>query len=305
MSSAPALVLYGRTYWDAEVEVDLDSLAAGKGKQDVPVRVMLGGWGCNAARTLAPRFGEGAVRVVTVSSSLDLARLRAQLPDGVHVTAIDSGETARDMPPVSVIVNPSSACRLLRDPLGENDARWSWEAVPAEAHAARLHLIGRVPASFARDVVVAAAEHGGRTGWVGGDALPIELERELDVVCVNSAEAGRLLATDGAAPRDNALLLMERTDRPAAVRVVTGGSKSPTVAAVREPDGVRCYEASAALIPRERITRLKGAGDCFAATFLAATWFDAAGELLPAPRVAAALAEAQRATEDFITQEWP
>jgi len=52
VSTPPLITIYGRTYWDAEVEVDVPSLGAGKGKQDLPVRVVLGGWGCNAAANL-------------------------------------------------------------------------------------------------------------------------------------------------------------------------------------------------------------------------------------------------------------
>jgi hypothetical protein len=281
--SFPLVSIYGRTYWDAEVEVELASLGAGKGKQDVPVRVMLGGWGSNAAANLAARFAGEQLCVVTVASPLDRARLEAQLPPGVRVELLDSGEGAEGMPPIAVIVNPAGG---------------------SAAAGARLHLLGRVPVAFAQSAVAAAASGGGRTGWVGGDALPPELERELDVMCVNSAEAGRLLGTEQAAPEANARALLARTDRPGAIRVVTGRAEAPAVAAVREPEGVACYPAPATRIPGERITRLKGAGDCFASVFCAAAWFDGA-TLLAAPRVEAALAEAQRATEAFITQEWP
>lgn len=304
MSAPPRIAIYGRTYWDAEVEVDIASLGTGKGKQDLPVRVMLGGWACNAAANLAHRFDGAQLCVVTVASTLDLARLQAQLPHGVRLEVIDSGDTAASMPPIAVIVNPSSACRLLRDPLAHRDGLWEYPLVAEATAPARLHLLGRVPVPFAQGVAAAARAHGGRTGWVGGDALPPALEREFDMLCVNSAEAGRLLGTDGATPAANAAALLARTDRPGAVRVVTGGSKAPTVAAVREPAGARCYTAPASLIPRERITRLKGAGDCFAAHFLAATWFGDDGTFLSEPRVAAALVQAQQAAEAFITQAW-
>ncbi|MHC5019447.1 MAG: hypothetical protein ACYTGX_04935 [Planctomycetota bacterium] len=304
MSAPPLIAIYGRTYWDAEVEVEIASLGAGKGKQDLPVRVMLGGWPCNAAANLAPRVGGDRLCVVTVCNPLDVARLAAQLPPGVRVETIDSGETAADMPPVTVIVNPSGGCRLLRDPLEHRNALWEHTAVAPSVAEARLHLLGRLPAPFAQAVVEAAAVHGGRTGWVGGDALPPALERELDVMCVNSAEAGRLLGSEQAAPEANARALLARTERPGAIRVVTGRAEAPAVAAVREPQGVACYPAPATRISGERITRLKGAGDCFASVFCAAAWFDGPA-FLDAPRVEAALAEAQRATEAFITQEWP
>jgi len=303
--AGPAVVIHGRTYWDAEIEVAIESLGTGKGKRDLPVRVVLGGWAANAAGALAGRFPAGDVAVVTVSAALDLPRLCAQLPAGVRLEILDSGEDATAMPPVAVIVNPASDCRLLRDPMAGRDACWTPGSVEPATLAAPLHLLGRLPPDYARGVVDAAHANGGRTGWVGGDALPIELERDLDGMGVNSDEAGRLLQTDGAAPADNAVALLARAAAPGAVRVVTGRSAAPAVAAVRETDGVRCHEAPSTLIPRERITRLKGAGDTFAATFLAATWFDQEGVFQARPRVEAALADAQQAAEAFITQVWP
>ena len=74
-ASEPRVALYGRTYWDAEVEVELQTLGAGKGKVDAQVVTRLGGFAFNAARALAGRFAPGAVRVVTVAPSLDLPRL--------------------------------------------------------------------------------------------------------------------------------------------------------------------------------------------------------------------------------------
>ena len=56
------VAVYGRTYLDAELEVPLASLAEGKGKLDVEVRAVLGGFGCNAARALAARLPGRGVR---------------------------------------------------------------------------------------------------------------------------------------------------------------------------------------------------------------------------------------------------
>ncbi len=49
------IAIYGRTYLDAEVAVALAVLAEGKGKVDVEVTPVLGGFACNAARALARR----------------------------------------------------------------------------------------------------------------------------------------------------------------------------------------------------------------------------------------------------------
>lgn len=88
-------------------------------------------------------------------------------------------------------------------------------------------------------------------------------------MCVNSAEAGRLLGTEGRPPVENAAALAERAVAADAVRLVTGRGASPTAVAYRVGGEVRCHQAPREPIPPERIKTLFRAGDVFAANFLA------------------------------------
>src|SRR5438045_1630776 len=111
MPSEPLVAVYGRTYWDAEVELELSSLASGKGKVDAHVTGRCGGFAGNAARSLGPMFPSNAVRVVTVVSAHEEPRVRAALPEGV---ALDAVVTEGLGPlPINVILNPARECRIL------------------------------------------------------------------------------------------------------------------------------------------------------------------------------------------------
>lgn len=301
----PRLAIYGRTYLDAEVEVPIDSLATGKGKQDVRVAAGAGGFALNAARAIADRFSAGAVSVVTVSAWLDWPRLRQSLPDGVTLDAILAGPIDAPWPPVSVIVNPSAACRLLRDRVDDDAALWRADRVASGALAARLHVLGRLPAEFALDVLRRCRAADARFAWCGGYSLPLELERECDFLLVNSAEARRLLgvAEGSGTPRELAIVLAGRATREGAVRIVTGGGGAATTAAIRAGKTIRGHEARPAAVAPEKITTLKGVGDAFAATFLAAACFDDRGAPRRRPDVEGGLAAAQRAAGRFITRK--
>ncbi len=296
-----AVTLYGRTYLDAEVTVPLATLSEGKGKVDVRVHAELGGFGCNAARAIGSRLPAGSVHVVTVCSSLDLPRLRARIPAEVVVDAIvdDSDPTA--WPPISVIVNPAGECRLLRGPGDEDAAQWRLDRVAAGARTASLHILGRVPLPFVAELLAQRAA-AARIAWCGGDAISAELERELDLMCVNVAEAARLLETTDRSPNDLAQALARRAMRPGAVRLVTGRGDAPAVAAVREGGTVRCHEAMIpAKLPAGAIRTLKGVGDVFAARFLIEACVDPEGQPRTDLAIAQALEVAAQAATTFIT----
>lgn len=293
---------YGRTYLDIEVQVPLASLSAGKSKVDAKVATVHGGFACNAARALARRFAPDQVRVVTLTSWLDWPLLRESLPKQVALDAIVRGGGS-PLPPVSVIIDPARACRILRDPCDGDAAEWKVEQIPAGALAARLHVLGRLPPAFALAVLERSRSAKARFAWCGGDSLPRELEEECDVLCVNSAEAKRLLGETEATPRQLAEALAARARVRDAVRVVTGGGKAATAAAFRDGRAVRCREASPAPVRPERITRLLGVGDAFAAHFLAEACFDARQAARPRLEVARALAAAQEAAGKFITRK--
>jgi hypothetical protein len=300
VSAAPRIALYARTYLDAEVEVPLPVLAEGKGKLDVAVRTVLGGFASNAARALARRFPKETIRVVTVTSWLDWPRLRAGLPGDVVLDAIVTDTADAAWPPVSVILNPASTCRLLRSPRARDDARWSIERVPAGALAAPLQALGRLPADFVAGVFDRAHAAGARVAWCGGDALPRDLEVACDLVCLNVAEAARLLGSSSTSPRELALALAARA-RSGAVRLVTGRGASPAVAALKAGRRVRGFEgAPPAPIEPSRVGRFKGAGDVFAAHFLASACFDGRGTPRARLDLDAALSAARSATAKFI-----
>jgi len=296
-----AVTIYGRTYLDAEVTVPLATLSEGKGKVDALVHAELGGFGCNAARAIGARLPAGSVHVVTVCSSLDLPRLRARIPAGVIVDPIIDGSDPSAWPPISVIFNPAGECRLLRGRGEEDAAHWKLDCVAPDARAASLHLVGRVPPPFVAELLAHRAPTA-RIAWCGGDAISAELERELDLVCVNVAEAQRLLGTTKRSPGDLAQALAGRAARPGAVRLVTGRGDAPAVAAVREAGAVRCHEAALpAKLPAPRIRTLKGVGDVFAARFLIEACVDPAGQPRTTLAVAQALEVAAQAATEFIT----
>ncbi len=276
------LTVYGRAYWDVEVEVPFDVLPAGKGKVDARVVTRMGGFAFNAARALAGR----GVRLVTVAPRLDAQRLKDALPRGVRLDAIWTADRAPL--PASVILNPARECRILRQ-VGDGDARaWRLAQVPKAALAARLHVTGRLPQPFVAALLAHAHRSGARLAWVGGAALGPRLERACDLICVNAREAAQLVGTNDA-PRALATALAERARPEDAVRVVTGAGGAPTAVAFREGARVRVIEAAPA--PAKQIVTLLGVGDAFAATFVA-TAFD--GD------VGASLKAAQRAAGRFL-----
>lgn len=295
-----AVAIYGRTYLDAEVTVPLATLAERKGKVEAPVTAVLGGFGCNAARVIGPRLAPAPVRLVTVISPLDLRRLRAAVPAQVALDPLLDERDELAWPPLSVIINPAGECRLLRGLADDDEAQWTIDRVSPATLAARLHLIGRVPAAFVAGLLARRAA-GARIAWCGGDAVPPELEAELDVMCVNVAEAQRLLGTEERAPRVLAEALARRA-RPGTARLVTGRAEAPSVVALRVPDGVRCTAGAppAPLAPSE-IKSLKGVGDVFASRFLLAACLDPAGQPRPALELAGALASAGEAATTFLT----
>ncbi len=294
----PRIAIYGRSYVDAQVEIDLASLATGKGKVDARVVAGFGGFACNAARAISGRFPPASVRVVTAASWIDLPRLRAAIPAVVQLEALPTNAPDAAFPPISVVINPSTSCRILRDRMDHEDAAWRVNRVSSDALCAALQMMGRLPSRFASDVLRRCRANKGRFAWVGGDALPRALERECDLLCVNRREAGRLLGVQGGTPREMAAALAKRAKPADAVRVVTGAGKAPATAAFREGGRVHFLESRPRAV--SRIRRLLGVGDVFAARFMTTACFDSRG----APRrrldVAGALAAAQRAAEEFL-----
>jgi sugar/nucleoside kinase (ribokinase family) len=291
------VTLYGRTYLDAEVTLPLASLAEGKGKADVEVMPMFGGFACNAACALTGRLPPGSLHVVTVASSLDLPRLRSALPDDVELDAIIDPSQA--WPPMTVIVNPAAECRLLRGAIDHNADHWRVDRVSAVALSAALHVVGRLPATFVGDLLERVHANGARAAWVGGASLTREHEAAFDVICVNTAEAKQLLGSQSDSPRELATALAARAKTTDAVRLVTGRGSAPAAAAVRGST-VTVHEQAPAPIAKEQIRRLKGAGDVFAAHFVIDAVFDKQGALRTSLAVPGALESAHDVTSRYI-----
>jgi hypothetical protein len=293
-----SLAIYGRTYLDAEVTVPLATLAEGKGKVDVPVRAVLGGFGCNAARALAPRFPAGAVRLATVIPRPDVGRLRASVPSSVELDALVDERDDLAWPAVTVIINPASDCKLLRAASDDDAGQWTIDRISPATLAASLHVVGRLPAAFVcslRDRVPEA-----RLAWCGGHALPPAVEAELDLACVNASEAAHLLGTEERSPRVLAEALAARA-RIGAARLVTGRANAPATVAVRDAAGVRLFDAAPPIACASQVLTLKGVGDVFAARFLATACFDDAGARRVELELPGALAAARDAAHAFLT----
>jgi hypothetical protein len=288
------IALYGRTYLDAEVEIPLELLATGKGKVDVEVRTVLGGFPCNAARAVAGRVRAEDMAVVTRISALDLARLRAALPPGTTIRAIASDDDL-EWPPVTVIVNPARECRLLRSGRPGDLRAADLDPLPR----ADLHVFGRVDHSLVDDV--RNADERALLAWCAGGVGDTPAVHRCDLACVNTTEARALIGSDTASTRELAIALAERGGSRC-VRVVTGRGDAPSVAAVRGDAGVRCFESAPAPLPREQIRRLKGVGDVFAARFFVEAVFDERGQRRDELTVERALEIAQAAAARFMTE---
>jgi hypothetical protein len=287
-----AIAIYGRTYLDAELEVPIDQLATGKGKVDVEVRPMLGGFPCNAARALVGRLPAAEVAIVTRIPAIDLPRLRAAVPAGTQIHAV--AEDTLDWPAITVIVNPASDCRLLRTGrAGDLTA-----ADLGELPQATVHVFGRVDPSLVGDVRRAAPD--AVLAWCAGASASLSVLDECDIACVNTAEARTLLRSEGTT-RELALAFAERS-RPGCIRVVTGRGDAPTVAAVRDDHGARSVEAAPAPIPRGLIRRLLRVGDVFAARFVVEVTLDAQARRRTMFDVEPALHAAQAAAGEFMVR---
>ncbi|CAN5877681.1 hypothetical protein BH11MYX3_BH11MYX3_37120 [soil metagenome] len=294
------VAIYGRTYLDAELAIDLAVLAAGKGKVDVEVIPVLGGFACNAARALARRLPPHSIQLVTAIPAADRARLRAAVPPRVGIAPLVRPTLA--WPPISVIVNPANECKLLRGS-GDDDAdAWRLTRIGRAVRVAPLHVVGRVPIRFVRELRAHTRSTGALLAWCGGDGLPLALERELDLVCVNTAEARRMVGLPEAEPALLAQVLAARA-RPGGVRLVTGRASAPAVVAHHQHGGeITSYLRAPAPLAASRIRTKKGVGDVFAATFLIDTCFDRRGGWRKHLDVAGGLAAAQRAATTFLTR---
>lgn len=298
-----AVTFYGKTYWDAEIAVPLESLSQGKGKVDVPIEMAIGGFPSNAARAIGGMLSPNRICVVTGVAQTDESRVRDALPPGTVLGPL-SGYT-EILPAISVILNPATDCRILRDPGPAVEPGWRVDAVPDEAWSADLHVFGRLPLAFASEAMQRVRADGKRVAWCGGDALPPELEAQCDILCVNTAEGASLVGDEASSTRASAEALARRAAADGAVRLVTGRGANATIAAMRTDGEVRVFESEPAKIAREDIVGLLGVGDAFAATFLVTACFGPDGSSHDVIDVESGLARAQDAATHFITHPRP
>ena len=301
-----SVTFYGKTYWDVELQVPLQSLSEGKGKVDVPVTMTIGGFACNAARAIEG-FPSLGCCVVTVCAPADQARVQHALPAAASFYPMLSKDDPALLPDISVILNPASDCRILRDPGADDDASFRVDAIADESWRSELHVLGRVPLAFASALIEKLRQSGKRVAWCGGDALPQSVEEHCDVLCVNTKEASALLGVGvgEASTLELASRLAERAKSGEAMRLVTGRGSQPTIVAFREGDAIRTAESNPKAIPKEEIVGFLGVGDSFAANFLVTTFLMPDGSLRATPDPALGLAAAQEAASHFLTHPRP
>jgi sugar/nucleoside kinase (ribokinase family) len=253
------------------------------------------------------RQGSLGSTVVTACAPADRRRLQYALPENTTLCAILSEDDPALLPDISVILNPASDCRILREPGDAEDSRWTIESLSAGAWQSDLHLVGRVPLPFVRSLLPRLRQEGKRVAWCGGDALPLALEKECDALCVNTAEALSLLnlPAEASSTLELATALAERAAVSEAVRLVTGRGAQPSVVAVRHGGAIQTYASDPEPIARDAIVGFLGVGDAFAANFLVATYLQSDGSVRDPFDVAAGLAAAQAAATHFLTHPRP
>ena len=293
------IALHGKSYWDVIVAVPIATVAGGKGKVDARSNVRAGGLVWNAARALAATT---PVHIVTAAPAGEAARLAAMVPAGATLECLvgDGDDEDDGWLPVSVVLDPGGACRILRDRGDGLDARWHWSRVSAAAAAAKLHVLARLPEPFVADAVVAIHARGGRTAWCGGAELAPAIEPTIDLLCVNAREAAMLTGLSAEDPAACAHALATRAERDDAVRVVTGGGGRPTVAVHRVGGRLHVHTFTPTPLAPAQVVTLFGAGDAFAAAFVRTAALDLAGAPRAQLAVAEALAAGQAAAERVV-----
>ena len=301
------ITFYGKTYWDVEMQVDTATLSSGKGKVDTPVQLTVGGFACNAARAVHSHSAASDSMVVTVCAPADQERIVWSLPTSTTLQPLLTEDSPRCFPDISVILNPASDCRILRDPGPANDPLWSFDALAPKVLESDVHALGRVPVAFAAEVISHAEAKKTKVAWCGGDALPPDLEAMCHLICVNQAEAASML---GAVPgslstAELATALAARAMVDGAMRMVTGRGAQPTIVAMQVASEIQLASSEPEAIERDKIQGFLGVGDAFAATYLVHVFFAADGSLRSVPAIPAALGAAQQAATHFLTHARP
>jgi sugar/nucleoside kinase (ribokinase family) len=295
------LTLVGITYRDLDAAID----AVEDGKRSGDVGVEFGGFAVNAARAAVQVLPDGSVHIVTIVPWAEYPAVSRAMPGGAVFDPIlvDDAPSGR-LPDSLVLSDPSRDLRAILKGRHDLHALLSLERIPAGALHAAIVAVGRVPAEFARALLEQCRSRESRFAWCGGAALPIELEVDCPIVLVDRDEARELLdrgepeTEADAGPGELALALARRARLPGAIRVVTGGGTRPTAVVRDAGDSWECLEADPVTVADPK--HPKGAGDGFAARFLAVAFADRGERPRRKPALAAALQHARFAAAEFV-----
>ncbi|WP_143206526.1 hypothetical protein [Singulisphaera sp. GP187] len=296
-SNNACLTLVGVTYRDLDASLD----AVEDGKRSGDVGIEFGGFAMNAARAAVQSLPDGSVRLVTLVPWAEYPAVSRAMPAGAVLDPIllDDAPSGR-LPDSLVLSDPSRDLRAILKGRHDLHSLLSLERITEGALGAAIIAVGRVPAAFARALLEQCQRRDSRFAWCGGAALPAELESECPILLVDRDEAIEMLEWDHpeAGTRELAVALARRARVSGAIRVVTGGGTRPT-AVVRDAGGsYECLEADPVTIADPR--HPKGAGDSFAARFLAVAFADRSGSSRRQPALGEALQHARFAAAEFV-----
>ena len=294
----PRLSLIGITYRD--LDTCLDSVAGlGDGKRSTEMAVGFGGFPLNAARAAVAALPAGSVHVVTVVPWAEFPALSRAMPDEVVFDAILAGHDPSLRLPNSLVF--SDAAQDRRTILKGHHTMHDWLSpafIPQGALQAPVVAVGRIPETPARELQRHCLRLGTWFAWCGGSSLPLELEADCQVLLVDRDEAVELLGLERPhSTSDMALALATRAQVRSAVRVVTGGGSEPTAVVLDAGNRWDCLEGDQVTVDDPK--HPKGAGDTFAARFLATVFSDPSAPLHPA-ELARALQHARFAAAAYV-----
>jgi sugar/nucleoside kinase (ribokinase family) len=296
-SGEAILTLVGVTYRDLDASLD----AVEDGKRSGDVGVEFGGFAMNAARAAVRCLPAGAVHLVTLVPWAEYPAVSRSMPEGAIFDPIllDDAPSGR-LPDSLVLSDPSRDLRAILKGRHDLHSLLSLERITEGALGASIIAVGRVPAEFARKLLDQCQRRESLFAWCGGSALPVELEAECPILLVDRDEAVEMLEwpDSGAGTGELALALARRARVSGAIRVVTGGGTRPTAAACDAGGSWECLEADPVTIADPK--HPKGAGDGFAARFLATAFADRTGVARRKPALPEALQHARFAAAEFV-----
>jgi sugar/nucleoside kinase (ribokinase family) len=265
------------------------------------VGVEFGGFALNAGRAAVQVLPAGTVHIVTIVPWAEYPAVSRAMPEGTILDPIllDDAPSGR-LPDSLVLSDPSRDLRAILKGRHDLHALLSLERITEGALRASLVAVGRVPEEFARELLDQCERRGSLFAWCGGAALPMELESRCPILVVDRDEAVELLGWEDseAETGELALALARRARVTGAIRVVTGGGTRPTAAVRDAGSSWDCLEGDPVTVADPK--HPKGAGDGFAALFLATAFADRRGLPRRRPLLEDALQHARFAAAEFV-----